>query len=233
MALSRLLGNAGGDVSRVAVTAIFEGYERPKAPPPGVDRAILLTDSTVDARWETIVRKDHGIGPRRLFFTAKLTPHIMVADCDDVLWIDGSMEPKETCDLDKLFAEVPPGGVGIYEHHGRDGFWSEAVFSEAVYGPGGGHDRGKYVMDQARSYAAHGCPRLGKVWATGIIVWRGAQRRLGERWLAEVMSWSASDQVALPWLVHLGHQVTTLNGDVYVNDHFEYVAHGAAGRTTR
>ena len=218
---------------RVAVTAIFQGYERPKAPPPGVDRAILLTDSTKDERWQTIQRADHGIGNRRLFFIAKLTPHIMVADCDDVLWIDGSMEPKETCDLDALFAEVPPGGVGVYEHHGRDGYWSEAVFSEAVYGPGGGQDRGKLAMDQARHYDRTGCPRLGRVWATGIIVWRGAQRRLGERWLAEVMNWSASDQVALPYLAYLGFPITTLKGDVYVNSFFDYVPHGQQGRTTR
>jgi hypothetical protein len=47
------------------------------------------------------------------------------------------------------------------------------------------------------------------------------------------MSWSASDQVALPWLAHLGHTVTTLDGDVYVNRHFHFVGHGQAGRTTR
>jgi hypothetical protein len=218
---------------RTVVTAIFQGYERPKAPPPGVDRAVMLTDDSQDDRWQIIRRKDHGIGPRRLFFTAKLTPHIMIADGDDVLWIDGSMEPKEVCDLDKLFSEVQPGGVGIYEHHGRDGYWAEAEFSKAVYGPGGGQDRGLLAMDQAAHYRDRGCPPLGKVWATGIIVWRGAQRRLGERWLAEVMSWSASDQVALPWLVHLGYEVTTLAGDVYENPYFQYVGHGQVGRTTR
>ena len=62
---------------------------------------------------------------------------------------------------------------------------------------------------------------------------RGAQRRLGERWLSEVMSWSGSDQIALPWLAHLGYPITTLKGDVYINDHFDFVPHGQQGRTTR
>jgi hypothetical protein len=105
---------------KTVVTAIFAGYERPKAPPPGADRAVLLTDTVEDDRWEIIRRKDHGIGPRRLFFTAKLTPHIFVTDEDDVIWIDGSMEPTGK-DIGSFFEQVPPGGVGIYEHHGRDG----------------------------------------------------------------------------------------------------------------
>ncbi len=223
-------------------TAIFEGYERPKSPPSGPFRKVLLTDDhpdTQDDRWEIIRRRGkdhelaHGVSPRRLIFTAKLTPHVFITDEDDVVWIDGSMEPRENAPpLEDLVAQVPPGGVGAYEHHGRDGYWAEAEFSHAVYTVGGGQDRGLLAMDQAAHYEARGCPRKGRVWATGILVWRGAQRRLGAAWLAEVMAWSASDQIALPWLAHLGHEVTTLPGDVYESPWFEYVPHGQEGRTT-
>jgi hypothetical protein len=225
-----------------AVTAVFEGYERVKAPPPGVARSVLLTDDHPDSqddRWEIVRRHGrshplhHGISPRRLLFTAKLTPHVWLADGDDVLWIDGSMEPTGR-DVRELFALVPPGGVGIHEHHGRDGYWAEAEFSHAVYGPGGGQDRGLLAMEQARHYEARGLPRLGKVWATGVIVWRGAQRRLGERWLAEVMAWSGSDQIALPWVMEqTGIPVTDLPDDVYECKWFRYVPHGQLGETTR
>jgi hypothetical protein len=222
-----------------AVTAIFDGYERPKAPPPGVTRSVLVTDdhpATQDDRWEVIRRAHHGLSPRRLLFTAKLIPHVLVADGDDVLWIDGSMEPTGK-DVRSLFELVPPGGVGIHEHHGRDGYWAEAEFSHAVYGPGGGQDRGLLAMEQARYYEARGLPRLGRVWATGVIVWRGAQRGLGERWFAETMAWSASDQVSLPYVLHAlrnqGASVTTLPHDVYECPWFDYVPHGREGKTTR
>jgi hypothetical protein len=222
------------------LTAIFGGYERPKAPAPGVDRAIMLTDTTNDDRWELLVRREHGISPRRLIFTAKLTPH-MFADTRDVLWTDGSIEPTGL-DVRSLFALVPPGGVGIFRHThgpasmaGRPSYWREAEFSHADprYRAGGpAQDRGRLALEQAKHYRARGCSVAG-LWSTGVLVWRGAQHRLGERWLAETMAWSASDQIALPYAIHAtGVDVTTLPGNVYDNPWFTYVEHGQEGKTT-
>jgi hypothetical protein len=54
------------------------------------------------------------------------------------------------------------------------------------------------------------------------------------------MGWSASDQVALPYVLHarqkiygLSVGVTTLPGDVYESPWFKYVPHGQKGATTR
>lgn len=212
------------------VTAIFDGYERPKDPPPGVARAVMVTDTTHDDRWEIIRRPDHGMSNSRIFFNYKLTPHVSISDDDDVIWVDGSMEPTGK-DIGSLFDLVPPGGVGIYPHPKRDCFFEEADYSAGAYG---GKERGVLAQEQAAYYDARGCPRHGGLWASGIIVWRGAQRTLGERWFAETMNWSASDQIALPYVAwRLGIPITTLPGGVYNSEWFSYVPHGKPGRTTR
>jgi hypothetical protein len=215
---------------RTIVTAIFNGYERPKAPPLGFDRRILITDSSQDARWEVRRRNLNGLSHARIFFNYKLVPHVSISpDEHDMLWIDGSFEPTGES-VDSLFDLVPQGGVGIYKHPVRDCFYDEAMFSAGNYS---GRDRGEMAAEQGEFYKSRGCPLHGGLWATGIIVWRGAQRRLGERWFAEMQNWSASDQVSLPYVVHaLRETVTTIPGDVYASKWFHYVPHGQAGRTT-
>lgn len=216
---------------RTVVTAVFGGYEKIKAPPTGVDRAVLITDGATDDRWETIVRPSHGISPRRHIFCYKLIPHIMISAHDDVLWIDGSFDWTGK-PVSELFDLVPAGSLGIHAHPApRAGYWEEAEFSARHYGD---NDRGIHAMAQANHYLARGCQPNGPVWASGILVWRGAQRRLGERWFAETMAWSASDQIALPYVLHeTGLTVTTLPGSVYANPWFEFFNHGTPGRTGR
>jgi hypothetical protein len=220
----------------IAMTAIFGGYERPKAPPPGVTRAVMVTDTIEDRRWEIMRRPDHGVSRFRAYFVTKLVPHTLVDD-DDVLWLDSSFEPKEGCDVERLFRAVPPGGVGLYAHAiwygqmGRSNYVEEAEFAHADerYRDA---ERGRL----ARYQAAHYMARVGLVpglWSAGIIVWRGAQKTLGARWFAEVMTWSSSDQIALPYAAHVtGTRVTTLPGNIYENPDFAYVEHGKEGRTT-
>ena len=218
-------------MSLTVITAIFNGYERPKAPPPGADRCVLVTDSTVDDRWQVVTRPLAGLSPARAFFPYKLTPHIALADVgDDVIWVDGSLEPTGK-DVRELLALVPPGGVGMHRHGIRTSYFQEAMFSRAHYGEA--HDRGAMALEQGEHYNALGCA-FG-VWTSGIIVWRGAQRTLGERWLCEVMAWSASDQVALPYAAHVtGTRITPLGEqDVYSSPYFRFVQHGQRGETTR
>ena len=241
----RTLAHVPEESRITAVTAIFGGYEQVKAPPPGVSRAVLVTDgidrSSQDPRWEILDRADHGVGARRLIHMAKHTPHVAITDDDDVLWIDSSMESTGK-NVASLFALVPKGGIGIFGHPygpgpgGRRDYWDEAVFSanDPRYKAGGvAQDRGRLAMEQAAYYRQRGCPLQGGLWATGILVWRGAQRGFGEKWLAETISWSATDQIALPWVQHvLGVKVTTLPGSIYDNEWFRYVEHGHRGKTT-
>ena len=217
------------------VTAIFGGYEMPKAPPTkGVDRAVLFTDSTEDSRWEIHKRRAaHGLSNLRHFFVAKQTPHICVTDDDDVLWIDGSFEPKEGADVREMFEMVPKGGIGLYRHPDRQCYTDEARFSQWY---GAEHERAALCLEQSAYYEKRGCPLRGGLWNSGIIVWRGAQRRLGERWFAETMAWSASDQMALPYVLHalgLGvDAITVIPGNIYECAWFDHIRHGCAGRTT-
>ena len=221
-------------MSLTVITAIFNGYERPKAPPPGADRCVLVTDSTVDDRWQVVTRPLAGLSPARAFFPYKRTPHIALADVgDDVIWVDGSLEPTGK-DVRELLALVPPGGVGMHRHGIRTSYHDEADFSRVHYGED--HARGALVAEQASHYSRRpGTIPLCGVFTSGIIVWRGAQRTLGERWLCEVMAWSASDQVALPYASWATETVVTPLGaqDVYSSPYFRFVQHGQRGETTR
>lgn len=235
-------------MTRIVVTAIFGGYERPKAPPAGVDRAILVTDTSEDDRWEVMRRPLGGLSPRRAFYPYKYVPHIAIPGVsanDDVLWIDGTFEPTGE-DIGSLFDLVPPGGVGIHRHSHGSCFWLEAEHSHGAPDLAG-TDRGALAMERAAHYEARGLPRHGgpharptpmgepaTLWEPGIIVWRGAQRTFGERVFAETMAWSASDQIAIPWVVHqTGAVITDLGPSVYENRFFRFVPHGEEGRTTR
>src|SRR5580700_10982915 len=114
---------------RAVVTAVFGGYERIKAPPPGFDKSILITDGPADSRWSTCwCRGGAGLSAARAFFLYKLTPHIALDVGDDVLWIDGSFEPTGR-DCGELFDMVPVGGVGMHRHPDRNCFYDEAAYS--------------------------------------------------------------------------------------------------------
>jgi len=210
----------------IVVTALFGAYDRPKAPPTGADRTVMLTDTCDDDRWELVRRRDHGLSASRHPLVAKHTPHVSITDDDDVLWIDASFEPTGR-DVREMFELVPKGGVGIHRHPVRDCYYDEATFSTSAYA--GGHARGALALEQANYYEARGCPRHGGLWATGIVVWRGAQRTLGERWLAESMAWSVTDQISLPYVLHVlkSAAVTDLPGGVYEDPWFHYVEHTA------
>lgn len=231
------------------VTSIFAGYERAKSPPPGAARCIMLTDVEDDDRWEMIKRPNNGLSRFRQFFTAKLVPHALLGKAGegDVVWIDASFEPREGAPpLQDLVDLVPSGGVGIHRHHfpgcscrtgtrGADctaDYWEQAGFTKR---PGyEDSDRGLYVLEQREHYKAEGCPLKSGCWASGIIVWRGAQVGFGDRWFSETMTWTASDQVSLPYVVwKTGQKITDLPGSNYESPWFAYVNHGADGRTTR
>lgn len=101
----------------------------------------------------------------------------------------------------------------------------------------GRHDRGRgeglgsvlprYGSYHPRAALALAQARHGGLWNSGIIVWRGLQYSIGESWLAEVMAWSASDQIALPYVLwQAGVKPTELPGHVYECPWFRYTHHG-------
>lgn len=208
----------------LVLSANLGGYDAIKQAPrgPGV-RAILYTDagSHAEARrmgWQPRERRNPNLTPRYLAKAPKCAPHLLGHAEDDILWIDASMEWRGRS-VKEMFDMVPVGGVGCYRHRMRSSIQDEAAFSAPLklY-------REEPVLAQAAQYTAS---RAAGLYEAGILVWRGAQRTLGIRWAAEILSWSDQDQLSLPHAAReVGVTITTLvPGSVVDNPWFRYVGH--------
>jgi hypothetical protein len=151
----------------------------------------------------------------------KCAPHLLGHTDDDILWIDGSMRPTGKS-LDSLFALVAPGGVGCFRHRQRDCIYQEYHASLRMK-----RSHGEPLRKQVDHYRKEGHPEHWGLWECGLIVWRGAQKKLGEAWLAQLLTWSSQDQLSFPYLLRReGVTVSDLHpGTVVQNPWFVYEPH--------
>lgn len=212
----------------IVVTSCFSKnpvrpYDHPKRPPSGVDAYAFVDDPLwYEAGWrKPLARNNRLLHPRMRAKAPKAAPHLFFDD-PDVLWLDSSMVWRGR-DVASLFACVPPGGVGCFRHRFRECIYDEA---DASLAPGFDRYTREPIREQVAHYRSQGHPERHGLWEMGIIVWRGAQRVVGERWLAEMLAWTSQDQISWP-VVCRAHGVTPtrLNGTATENDWFTYVDH--------
>lgn len=212
---------------RVAISALYGKYDSQKIAPVGVDESVLFTDTANPVTgWSRAVRTvNPSIPARYRSKIPKMVPHRLGIDTNDVLWVDASMQPTGKS-VESLFNLVPEGGVGMFVHPDRGCIYDEASVC-IVQARHATED----VVRQAQFYRETGHPEHSGLWASGIVVWRGAQRILGAPWLAETFAWSSSCQVSLPYIARsMGIKITDIGsrakGDnVYGNQWFTFVDH--------
>lgn len=214
----------------VIVTACYsrnplQPYDNPKSPPDGCP-AYCFTDDPLwyEVGWSRPPRERNNllIHPRMRGKAPKCAPHLMGISDDDVLWIDSSMRWTGV-DLSGLFALVPVGGMGCFRHRFRECIYDEA---EASLAPGFDRYRKEPIREQVEHYRSQGYPARAGLWENGLIVWRGMQKRIGARWLGEMLCWTSQDQLSLPYVLGLcSIQPTVLPGTAVKNDWFEYAGH--------
>jgi hypothetical protein len=185
------------------------------------DRAYAMPHAIV---YNETYRDNTRLSGRYLCKAPKCAPHLLGHKQKDILWIDASMRWTDR-PLDDLFAQVPEGGVGIFQHRWRDCIYAEATAS--VTRPGWNRYEGEPIMEQVRHYRGEGHPPNWGLWETGILVWRGAQHVIGERWLAEQLVWTSQCQISLPYVLRQhGIVATSLQpGTVVDNPWFKYEEH--------
>lgn len=217
-------------MSIVAVTACYgrtlEPYDEPKWPPKGVDAAFAFTD---DVRWFELgwkrpphERNNRDLSPRMRGKGPKAAAHLFGIDADDVVWIDASMV-RTGRSVETALELVPAGGVGCFAHRWRDCIYEEA---EASLAPGFGRYKNEPIREQVANYRRAGHPERGGLWELGCIVWRGAQKRIGESWLAEMLAWTSQDQLSFPVVCRRhGITPTRLPGNAVENPWFRYHPH--------
>jgi len=216
------VGMAEGDP--IVVTAIYGGYDKPKIPPPGkAPRVLFSEDERLWAPgWDVVGRA--GILPHRhMAKVPKCVPHVVGIEEDDVVWIDGSFATTGK-GLQELVGQVPKGGVGAFLHPHRVTVREEMLASVTLR-PYRNEPLNQQVQHYERSLPS--VDALSPVWACGIVVWRGAQRTMGLRWLAEIFAWTTQDQVSFSWAAaQAGVKVTSLlGGDIFRNRWFTYHPH--------
>jgi len=187
----------------------------------GYDRTYEMPGVTV---YNERRRDNTKLSGRYLSKAPKCAPHLLGHKETDILWIDASMRWTGR-PLDELFSQVAEGGVGIYPHRWRNCIYTEAAASV----PRAGWDRykGEPIMEQVQHYLGEVHPPNYGLWESGIVVWRGAQHVIGERWLAEQLTWTSQDQISLPYVLRkLGVSPTPLrSGTVVHNPWFVYEDH--------
>lgn len=192
------------------LTANYRGFDRDVPNVPG----IIVYDEK---------RRENGtLDGRYLGKAPKCAPHLLGHKDRDIIWVDASMRYRFD-GLQTLLGQVPEGGVGLFRHRFRDCIYTEAAHSLEMP-----QYKRQPIVQQTRHYQREGHPSGWGLWECGIIVWRGAQHRIGERWLAEQLAWSSQDQISLPFVLReLGVKVTDLSpGSVVDNPWFRYQEHG-------
>jgi len=214
----------------IAITACYgrnklEPYDMPKWPPKGVDEAFAFTD---DVRWFELgwqrppfERNNGDLSPRMRGKAPKAAPHLFGFD-DDIVWLDASMV-RTGESLKSAFELVPVGGVGCFAHRWRDCIYDEA---EASVATGFNRYAREPIREQVAHYRRQGHPERHGLFELGCILWRGAQKLVGEAWLAEMLSWSSQDQLSFPVVCRrYGVTPTRLPGNALSNPWFNYTPH--------
>ena len=215
----------------ICISAIFGNYDKPKPAP--LETSYLFTESELTAKsagtlgWipKVVVNKERS--NRYSSRVYKISPHLVGFDEDDILWIDSSLRWRGA-NISALFEQVEPGGIGIFPHSLRTCIYDEGRVCQRLF-KREWIERAQPVEQQAEKYRKDGHPEEWGLWETTLLVWRGAQHRIGTAWLAEVLAWTNRDQISLPYIARkLEQPITTLGkGTVYQNEWFSHVRHGA------
>jgi len=218
--------------SRVAdaaiLTAIYDGYDIPKAavPQQGIDAEwVLVTDdpSIPDGwlGWRVIYAPQPGIAPIRAAKHPKFCPW-EYTDAPVSVWIDGSCQVRSATFAADVLAYADP--LAQFVSPDRDCIYDEAAVSLTIP-----KYAGEPIAEQAGCYRAAGHPEHWGMWVATVIARRHTDQveALGEAWTAEVEKWSFEDQISQPVVLrNLGLTPATIPGYYRVNQWFELVASG-------
>ena len=185
-------------MSVAVVSSVFGGYDEPVFMEQSVECSyVMVTDGgcRVPAGWDhRLVEGD--LHPRLMGKFAKCRPWT-VAEADFYVWVDGSIQPD--CDLvESMLDCLTDADCGFYVHPDRSTISAEAELSVKL-----AKYRGQDVQGQVADYLSRGHPDDWGLWAAGLFIVRDtpAVRRMGERWLEEIVKWSYQDQLSLPFVL--------------------------------
>jgi len=211
-------------VTVAVVSSVFGGYDEPVFVEQSVECSYVMVtdgDCLVPAGWEHRQVRNDGFPTRLLAKFPKCRPWT-VAEAEFYVWLDGSIQPSVDL-VDSMLDCLGDADCGFYTHPDRTTISSEAEASIKIK---------KYedqdVQGQVEEYLAQGHPDDWGLWAAGLFIVRDtpAIRRMGERWLEEIVKWSHQDQLSLPFVLReQGLRPVPLHGGLRGNPLFRIRQH--------
>lgn len=202
----------------VLYSAIYGGYDLPKALPEGLDcQAVMYTDwaATYDlaraAGWEPrLVGEPRPEGERQGAQSMlrhkwwKTHPLEAAPDADVSLWVDGSMTITVPDYADRCLDALGADDWSAMRHP-----WRSCVFDEAAYSTTLPRYANAGLLEQAEFYRSIGHPADWGLIATGANVRRhtATVERVSDQWWWECRTRSHQDQVSLPVLFRLAEDL--------------------------
>lgn len=180
-------------------TAIFGGYDRPRAAPAG--RAVLFTDCvpTTDEGWEVrLTKAPYPENLARSNRAIKLQPHRHLPDAERVLYLDGGMTlTRSPRDILAAFQDQAGGDHDVFILRHSLG---HTLASEPAWVAGKGITRADVLARQIDRYRELGVPpETPTVEARLIISKPAAAAAFFDAWWAEVREFAHRDQVSFPF----------------------------------
>lgn len=181
------------------VSALYGGYDTPKPFPSDDIEAVLVSDVPIDiSGWRNIVAPSEEADPRMAAKYAKCRPDLYV-EADIIVWLDASIEVRDSQVIDDLVSGLGDGLFGAYRHTFNHTIKSEALCASNVAEKYDNAD----LFGQVAHYEAQGHPKRWGMWTSGVHVRRidDVTRRFGDEWLAEMKRWGVEDQISLPFVL--------------------------------
>ena len=183
-----------------AYTAVFDGYDEPKAP-GGVDCFCFTERGEAYDGFETVQVERTEKDPRREARKYKLLPHRIFKDYDITVWFDGEVEwllPVEDFVGEFIQEHGVEYDVVVKSHPDRGCLYDEAALCAKLR-----YDYPEVITRQTMRYHAEGFPTHDRLAWTNVVVRRQTEkvREFGELWWKELSGGSRRDQISFPYCV--------------------------------
>ena len=217
-------------------TSIIGDYDNLRAPAPNAaddPRAdfVCFADEPIPApapfRLQPAFKPYPGDAARNSR-VAKILSHQFV-ETEYSIWMDGNLQllarPSDL--IDRWLQDAD---IAVLRHHYAhfDDVGFDCIFKEAETCIKRRMAESEAIARQAKAYRAEGHPEHGGLYVGGFILRRHTPtvRRLNEAWWREIVTFSARDQISLPYVLRKqGIRVSTIDGFLYGNPLVKYHMH--------
>lgn len=217
----------------VVYTCNMGGYESVKEPlykDPNVEYILFTDDKDLKSDgWKVVHINERLSDPRRTSRLPKILAHKYLPPHDISVYIDSSLEIKET-NISKMVADCLVGhDIALYPHYKRDCVYEEIEF---VMNSKGGRVAANVELckNAIQKYRAINYPENGGLYENAFIVRRNSRiiEKLNELWWAEYQRGAERDQFTLMyalWVLSIAPNAISIGEQFRSNPYVNFFKH--------